>query len=189
MIEHAKTCKHVLPSLVIAADWSTDERKRWMVRAERVDSCAYVVYPPEPVGRHDDSNQPASKSGRRERESANRIRFPDWSAGCIREARGRDLFSKSNEPVRKRSVGELLHRQRFSQLATTVLPATDPQKWRLQEPTREGTGVPRPFTPTPSLRLENQYPEGGRMPVLHTGRRTSRCRGHRRLARSHSAIA
>jgi hypothetical protein len=50
MMEHAKTCKHVLPSLVIAADWSTDERKRWMVRADRVDSCAYIVYPPEPVG-------------------------------------------------------------------------------------------------------------------------------------------
>lgn len=50
MIELAKTCKRVLPSVVIAADWSTDERKRWMVRAERVDSCAYVVYPPEPVG-------------------------------------------------------------------------------------------------------------------------------------------
>jgi len=50
MIKHAKTYKHVLPSLVIAADWSTDERKRWMVRAERVDSCAYIVYPPEPVG-------------------------------------------------------------------------------------------------------------------------------------------
>lgn len=50
MIEHAKTCKQVLPSLVIAADWSTDERKRWMVRAERVDPCAYIVRPPEPVG-------------------------------------------------------------------------------------------------------------------------------------------
>jgi hypothetical protein len=50
MIDHAKTCKHVLPSLVIAADWSTDERKRWMVPAERVDPSAYVVYPPEPVG-------------------------------------------------------------------------------------------------------------------------------------------
>ena len=39
-----------LPNLVIAADWSTDGKKRWMVRAERVDPSAYVVYPPEPVG-------------------------------------------------------------------------------------------------------------------------------------------
>lgn len=39
-----------LPSLVIAADWSTDEKKRWMVRAERVDPHVYFVYPPEPVG-------------------------------------------------------------------------------------------------------------------------------------------
>jgi hypothetical protein len=35
---------------VTAADWSTDEKKRWMARAERVDQGGYVVYPPEPVG-------------------------------------------------------------------------------------------------------------------------------------------
>jgi hypothetical protein len=39
-----------LPSLVVAADWSTDEKKRRMVRAERVDPGKYVVFPPEPVG-------------------------------------------------------------------------------------------------------------------------------------------
>lgn len=39
-----------LPTLVIAADWSTDEKKRWMVRAERIDLGEYIVYPPEPVG-------------------------------------------------------------------------------------------------------------------------------------------
>lgn len=38
------------PQLVVVADWSTDEKKRWMVRAERDDSGAYVVFPPEPVG-------------------------------------------------------------------------------------------------------------------------------------------
>jgi|HubBroStandDraft_6_1064221.scaffolds.fasta_scaffold1783955_2 hypothetical protein len=38
------TPMRVLPSLVIAADWSIDEKKRWMVRAERVDPGAYVVY-------------------------------------------------------------------------------------------------------------------------------------------------
>lgn len=40
------------PDCVVAADWSTDEKKRWMVRAERIDSGAYFVYPPEPVGDH-----------------------------------------------------------------------------------------------------------------------------------------
>jgi hypothetical protein len=39
-----------LPSLVIAADWSTDEKKRWMVRAERIDLDAFVVYAPPVVG-------------------------------------------------------------------------------------------------------------------------------------------
>jgi hypothetical protein len=38
-----------LPSLVIAPDWSTDDKKRWMVPAERVDPGVCVVYPPEPV--------------------------------------------------------------------------------------------------------------------------------------------
>src|SRR5687767_13677190 len=41
-----------LPRIVAAADWSTDERKRWMVRAERNNSGGYVVFPPEPVGDH-----------------------------------------------------------------------------------------------------------------------------------------
>ena len=40
-----------LPDLVVAADWSTVETKRWMVRGERVGD-GYVVYPPEPVGDH-----------------------------------------------------------------------------------------------------------------------------------------
>ena len=39
-----------LPSLVVAADWSTDERKRWMARAVLDDGQTYQVYPPEPVG-------------------------------------------------------------------------------------------------------------------------------------------
>src|SRR5262249_27906206 len=41
----------VLPDLVVAADWSTVETKRWMVRGERVGD-GYVVSPPEPVGDH-----------------------------------------------------------------------------------------------------------------------------------------
>lgn len=40
-----------LPDVVVAADWSTVETKRWMVRGERVGD-GYVVYPPEPVGDH-----------------------------------------------------------------------------------------------------------------------------------------
>jgi hypothetical protein len=40
-----------LPDLVVAADWSTVETKRWMVRGERVRD-GYVVHPPEPVGDH-----------------------------------------------------------------------------------------------------------------------------------------
>lgn len=40
-----------LPDLVVAADWSTVETKRWMVRGERVGN-GYVVCPPEPVGDH-----------------------------------------------------------------------------------------------------------------------------------------
>ena len=40
-----------LPDLVVAADWSTVETKRWMVRGERVGD-GYVVPPPEPVGDH-----------------------------------------------------------------------------------------------------------------------------------------
>jgi hypothetical protein len=39
-----------LAHLVVAADWSKDPAKRWMVRAEREESGAYVVSPPEPVG-------------------------------------------------------------------------------------------------------------------------------------------
>lgn len=52
MVEKPDTVTRKLPQIVAAADWSTDEKKRWMVRAERVDSTAYVVYPPEPVGDH-----------------------------------------------------------------------------------------------------------------------------------------
>jgi hypothetical protein len=42
--------KTSFPRIVVAADWSIDEKKRWMVRAECDDSQQYVVYPPEPVG-------------------------------------------------------------------------------------------------------------------------------------------
>jgi hypothetical protein len=48
--EKAYAVTNAVPSLVVAADWSTDEKKRWMVRAERLDSGAYLVWPPEPVG-------------------------------------------------------------------------------------------------------------------------------------------
>lgn len=40
------------PRLVISADWSTSEKKRWMCRAERQGRGPYIVYPPEPVGDH-----------------------------------------------------------------------------------------------------------------------------------------
>jgi len=39
-----------VPDVVIAADWSVDERKRWMVRAELCAENQYLVFPPEPVG-------------------------------------------------------------------------------------------------------------------------------------------
>jgi hypothetical protein len=39
-----------LPELVVAADWSKNEGKRWMVRAELIDQGNYLVSPPEPVG-------------------------------------------------------------------------------------------------------------------------------------------
>lgn len=38
------------PELVVAADWSKDEKKRWMVRAELQRDQSYIVFPPEPVG-------------------------------------------------------------------------------------------------------------------------------------------
>ena len=44
------TTAATLPSLVVAADWGTDERKRWMARAVLDDGQTYQVYPPEPVG-------------------------------------------------------------------------------------------------------------------------------------------
>ena len=44
MAEKPGTITKKLPQIVAAADWSTDAKKRWMVRAERVDSAAYVVY-------------------------------------------------------------------------------------------------------------------------------------------------
>ena len=50
-----------LPDLVVAADWSTVETKRWMVRGERVGD-GYVVHPPEPVGDHKSLHSAASKS-------------------------------------------------------------------------------------------------------------------------------
>jgi hypothetical protein len=39
-----------LPGLVVASDWSKNEEKRWMVRAELIDQENYLVSPPEPVG-------------------------------------------------------------------------------------------------------------------------------------------
>src|SRR5262245_38915207 len=39
-----------LPKLIIAADWSKNDDKRWMVRAELIDNEIYVVAAPEPVG-------------------------------------------------------------------------------------------------------------------------------------------
>ena len=44
------TLGHRLPRLVLAADWSANQNKRWMVRAEHDASDGYLVYPPEPVG-------------------------------------------------------------------------------------------------------------------------------------------
>ena len=49
-----------LPELVIASDWSKNEEKRWMVRAELIDQENYLVSPPEPVGVPAD--QPAAGS-------------------------------------------------------------------------------------------------------------------------------
>ena len=40
------------PRLVASADWSANEKKRWMCRAERRGQGDYVVCPPEPVGEH-----------------------------------------------------------------------------------------------------------------------------------------
>lgn len=37
------------PKLLVSADWSTNENKRWMVRAE-LEEDRYRIYPPEPVG-------------------------------------------------------------------------------------------------------------------------------------------
>jgi hypothetical protein len=38
-----------LPKLIIAADWSKNDEKRWMVRAELSDSESYIVAAPEPA--------------------------------------------------------------------------------------------------------------------------------------------
>jgi hypothetical protein len=51
MSEQGYSGTSALPDLVVAADWSTIETKRWMVRGERVGD-GYVVSPPEPVGDH-----------------------------------------------------------------------------------------------------------------------------------------
>jgi hypothetical protein len=40
-----------LPSLVIAADWSVDPRKRWMARADLTSEDRYLLYPPETAGK------------------------------------------------------------------------------------------------------------------------------------------
>jgi len=42
--------KRHLPDVLVAADWSVDARKRWMVRAELTSQGRYVVFSPEPVG-------------------------------------------------------------------------------------------------------------------------------------------
>lgn len=42
--------KRHLPHVVVAADWSVDEKKRWMVRAELGSNKRYLVFSPEPVG-------------------------------------------------------------------------------------------------------------------------------------------
>ena len=39
-----------LPELIIASDWSKNDEKRWMVRAELIDQEDYLVSAPEPVG-------------------------------------------------------------------------------------------------------------------------------------------
>jgi hypothetical protein len=39
-----------LPELIVAADWSVSDNKRWMVRAELGRGQQYLIYPPEPVG-------------------------------------------------------------------------------------------------------------------------------------------
>jgi hypothetical protein len=38
------------PEVVVAADWSKDSKKRWMVRSELQSGGSYLVFPPEPVG-------------------------------------------------------------------------------------------------------------------------------------------
>lgn len=46
------TTQRDLPNIVIAADWSVDGRKGWMVRADLCPKNKYLVFPPEPVGEH-----------------------------------------------------------------------------------------------------------------------------------------
>ncbi len=40
-----------LPDPVISADWSVNEKKCWMVRAELFEGTCYLIFPPEPVGK------------------------------------------------------------------------------------------------------------------------------------------
>jgi hypothetical protein len=39
-----------LPAMVVAADWSIKDQKRWMARGTLQPEGAYLVFPPEPVG-------------------------------------------------------------------------------------------------------------------------------------------
>lgn len=40
----------MLPELIVAADWSVQDEKRWMARAELQQDGRYEIQPPEPVG-------------------------------------------------------------------------------------------------------------------------------------------
>ena len=131
-----------LPDLVVAADWSTVETKRWMVRGERVGD-GYVVYPPEPVGDH----KSLMARLRRALPDDHRLLIGfDFPIGLpveyAHEASVESFRTLSRGDGRTRGVGTLLSDQRLAEPSSALLPSSEAAVGQLQSSACADVGVP-----------------------------------------------
>ena len=178
-----------LPDLVVAADWSTVETKRWMVRGERVGD-GYVVYPPEPVGDH----KSLMARLRRALPDDHRLLIGfDFPIGLPVE-----YAQKASVASFRTFLGEMVGRgewERFYQISDLpslrqpFFPLPKQQSGNFRAQLALALGFPDLVGSSATLRAKDNNAEGRGVPVLHSRWCSGRRWCHRRMARCDPACA
>ena len=135
------TSAATLPALVVAADWGTDERKRWMARAVLEDQQTYQVYPPEPVG--DQGSLPSRLRAQAPRGAI--VLGVDFPIGLPRIYADRCGFASFRDAIERIEGGDFRHFFEVSDQPTIEQPFYPPPTGKKGEYTRarlaRGLGV------------------------------------------------